>query len=145
MNEKQQLADLYAAYLQKATELERNRKPGQGLFGFGQTPADDPCHEAFIVAVGELLDGSAQAGISQDALTECLAYIFHAPLEHPSPASIHWTLVAAHSACLKAVEALDAEHAQRLYEQYCGDYHRRDRLPVQDRIVKALNRLRRGG
>ena len=144
MNETEGVAELYAAYLKKAETLERERKPGQGLFGFGQTPADDPCHEAFIRGLKELLDVFLSAGAAQNNLAECLAFIFHAPLEHRQPPSVYWTLLAAHSAAVEAAAALSQEDAQRLYEQYDKEYPRRYRLPVQKQLMKALDRARRG-
>ena len=32
-------------YIAEAEELERKRKPADGLFGIGTKPADDPCHD----------------------------------------------------------------------------------------------------
>ena len=55
MSERERVRALYRDYLEKATELERNRKPGRGLFGVGAKPADAPCHEQFVSALRELL------------------------------------------------------------------------------------------
>lgn len=144
MNEREEVAALYAAYLEKAETLERERKPGQGLFGFGQTPADDPCHEAFVLGLKEMLACFQKAGIASERLYEILDFVFHAPQEHREPASVYWTLIAAHSAAVEAAAALRPEHAQRLCERYDSDYPRRTRLPVQKQVMKALDSAGRG-
>lgn len=131
---------LYRDYLEKAEELEKNRKPGQGLFGVGAKPADDPCHERFIRELYELLSTSDEA--ESGGLRETLAYIYHAPLEHKEPASIYWTLIAAHGATLKRIPSLTASDAGALAETYAATYRRWNRLPVQDKVIDALKAQR---
>lgn len=131
---------LYRDYLEKAEELERNRKPGQGLFGIGTKPADDPCHERFLRELHELLNGSGET--ESGGLRETLAFIYHAPLEHKEPASIYWTLIAAHGATLERIPSLTASDARALAETYAAAYRRWNRLPVQDRVIAALKAQR---
>ena len=138
MNELARVQALYGAYVEKATQLEINRKPGQGLFGIGTKPADDPCHERFILDLRKLTGAFAEEGASPEAVREVLAYIFRAPLEHRDPASIYWTLIAAHSAAQDLAGRLSPADAEALRAQYARDYRRWNRLPIQDKVLAAL-------
>lgn len=41
------LQRLYGEYLDKARKAEANRKPFDGIFGFGKRKGKDPCHGRF--------------------------------------------------------------------------------------------------
>ena len=49
------LEALYNDYIGTVQELERNRKPGEGLFGMRSGPKDNPCHERFSEDVEKML------------------------------------------------------------------------------------------
>ena len=46
-----ELQALYQTYLEDAERVERERKPGEGLFGIGKKPSDAPCHERFAADI----------------------------------------------------------------------------------------------
>ena len=48
------LETLYGDYLKTVERLERERRPGEGLFGT-KGPADDPCHDRFASDLESLL------------------------------------------------------------------------------------------
>ena len=52
----QQLTTLYENYLDEARKVELARKPGEGIFGIGKRPSDDPCHDRFAANLKEWLE-----------------------------------------------------------------------------------------
>ena len=64
----EELQSLYTGYLLKTAQLERDRKPADGLLGMGSGPAADPCHDRFAqelvydVTAAADLSGYADAG-----------------------------------------------------------------------------------
>ena len=134
------LRQLYADYLEQAHSLERNRRLGEGLFGFGRRPADDPCHELFVKAVSETMLALAE---EQDAATvaEAMRWICDAPLMFPDePPSIYWVLMAAHGGMLAGISSLGIQDAKALYDHYDLTWPREKRMPLQQQVHKALKK-----
>lgn len=129
---------IYADYLEKAREAERRRRPGDGLFGFGRKPADDPCHADFLKALREAVEALAQTG-SDGEMAETLRLICDAPSAcAQEPPGIYWTLVAAHGAMPAGIPSLDRREARELYEHYAAAWPKVRRMPVQRQVLKAL-------
>ena len=42
-----ELDRLYADYEEQFRQMERRRRPGEGMFGLGRGPGDHPCHGQF--------------------------------------------------------------------------------------------------
>ena len=134
------LKQLYADYLEQARSLERNRRLGEGLFGFGRRPADDPCHEQFVKAVYETVQTLAE---EQDTATvaEAIRWICDAPLTFPDePPSIYWVLMAAHGGMLAGIPSLSAQDAKDLYDHYDATWPKDKRMPLQQQVHKALKK-----
>ena len=132
------LTALYDGYLETVNRLERERKPGEGMFGFGGGPANNPCHDRFAEDVAALL-GELSAGNAPSALRrEAMERIFAAPLENPTPKSSYWMLIAVQGFTRDLIPGLSAEDADALTAQYLRDYPRRNRLPVQNEILALL-------
>ena len=129
---------LYSDYIQKAEELERNRKIGEGLFGLTPGPADDPCHERFALQLEELLKACADSAPGSEAAAEILRFQFQAPQTHQEPKSLYWMLLAVHGLTGDLTERLSPEDAKALYDAYTGRYKRWERLPNQIELLKKL-------
>lgn len=134
---------LYSDYIQKAEELERNRKIGEGLFGLTPGPADDPCHERFALQLEELLKACADSAPGSEAAAEILRFQFQAPQTHQEPKSLYWMLLAVQGLGQILAERLNASDASLLADEYGALYPRRLRLPVQKQLLKTLERKSR--
>lgn len=136
-----ELKSLYEGYLEDAKRVERERKPGEGLFGIGKTPADDPCHDRFArefeMTVSQLCDD----GLCSTDMLDQLLYIYKAPLENRESASAYWMLLAVHGMTLPMIEKLDKEDARELSCWYKGKYPRRERFPAQKQVIESLKRI----
>ena len=58
--------------------------------------------------------------------------------EHRESRSAYWMLLASHALAIPLVELLSAEQAREIREYFEGEYPRRERLPVQKELLKAL-------
>ena len=133
---------LYQEYIQKAEELEKNRKIGDGLFGLTPGPADDPCHERFARELEEMLKACADSASGPEA-AEILRFQFRAPQAHEEPKSLYWILIAVQGLGGALVDCLSPEEAAGLAAEYGALYPRRLRLPVQKQLLKSLERKAR--
>ena len=114
----QQLSSLYENYLDEARKVELARKPGEGIFGLGKRPSDDPCHDRFAANLKEWLEAK----------------------KYPDPKSSFWMLIAVQSLTLGLIPRLSESDARSLVGEFAGLYKRWERLPVQKQILDALIR-----
>lgn len=131
---------LYEAYIARAEQLERDRKPGDGLLGMSGGPKDDPCHDQFAAELERLVKDMAAQGPSSGEVRETLAYIYRAPLEHREPLTVYWMLQAVHGFTVELITLLSAEDARILRDDYAQSYRRWERLPVQKKALSALEK-----
>lgn len=131
---------LYHDYLAKAEVCERNRKPAEGLLGFGKKPADDPCHDQFASDLEQALRQLTEQSPTSQTIRNVLSYIYEMPLQHQEPVSIRWMLEAVHGLTHDLIGGLHSADAEKLLKQYEANYPRRTRLPVQNQICDALRK-----
>lgn len=127
-----------ASYLKFVEELERKRKPGEGIFGLKGGPADNPCHEQYSETVRALLEGFAAQNPPSSLVRPVLEELYTAPKRHPQPACAYWMLIAVQRHSLPLIELLSPEDAFALYVRFNKDVPRYQRLPVQTEILKKL-------
>ena len=134
------LQALYDAYLNEAIQVEKNRKPGEGIFGIGKKPSDDPCHDRFAANLKEWLEAFGEEEPDSAAIREVLSLIYQAPKKYPEPKSSFWMLIAVQSLTTGLIPRLSEADARALVGEFAGLYKRWERLPVQKQILDALNR-----
>lgn len=137
-----ELAALYRTYLQKTVELEATRKPFDGLFGLGNSPQKDACHDVFYDGVGEavkkLLDDESADGEDR---REAMRLILEAPDRSRVNRLAFPMLLAAHGHCTELAEKLTPEEDLEFAEYYDDTYDRTERMPVQSRLLSTLREL----
>lgn len=136
---------LYESYLEQARQVERKRKPLEGVLGFGPRTSDAPCHDRFATALEALLNTAANEGLESGEARAVLEHIYWAPKENPEPAVAYWMLTAVHGKTLELIRHLSREDGEALWAEYNGAYRRRERLPVQNQVLAALDHARKGG
>lgn len=132
------IRSLYETYIETVETLERNRKPGEGIFGLKGGPATDPCHDRFVDELTTAIGDYAAQEPSSAERTEVLSYMYAVPLEHREPRSAYWMLIAVHGLSLQLIEGLDPADAAALCKSYGKAYPRWERLPVQKNVLSAL-------
>lgn len=135
-----ELRQLYTDYLEQARALEKNRRLGEGFLGFGRRPADDPCHLRFVEDVNRTVQIIAEED-DAETVAEALRWICDAPLRFPEePASVYWTLMAAHVGMLAGIPFLNRQDAKDLLEHYETTWPKKERMPLQQQVCKALKK-----
>ena len=137
------LRGLYADYCAKVAQLERERKPGAGIFGMKGGPADDPCHERFAEDLRVLLESFGAARPSGGELRDVLAWIYDAPQRDRAPKCAYWMLVAVQGLTRPLLGDLAPEDAAALRRQLEKAYPRYARMPVQNELLRELKAAER--
>ena len=135
---------LYDAYIAKAEQLERDKKPGDGLFGLSSGPKDHPCHEQFADDLQALLADIAAEAPASGEVREMLSYIYTAPLDHKWPLTVYWMLQAVHGLTVDLAALLAPQDAKALRDDYAKAYRRWERLPAQTKALDALEKACKG-
>lgn len=135
----QQLMERYRRYDEEAVQVRKKASPADGLFGFGNDPKNHPCHELFYEDIGKWTQAFVESGPDADQSYEAARFIIGAPKECASRES-YWMMYAAQGWCRELVGLLDAEGCGKLRELFDGLYPKRDRMPVQQALYKALKK-----
>ncbi len=133
-----EIEELYRNYLEKVNKLEMERKLGDGLFGIGKSPADDPCHDQFTDELETLLNRFAAQSPDKSEIKKVLTFMYRMPHEHREPVSAYWMLNAVHGFTMKLIGMLSREDAGQLLNEYRIAYPKAMRLPVQKKVCDAL-------
>ena len=138
-----EIYDLYDAYIEKVNELRRNSKVTDGLFGITKGPGDDPCHDRFAEELEAKLTEFASGNPVSGEVYSLLSFMYTVPLKYKDDNLIYWMFAAVHTLACDLISRLDREDAEKLYEQYIKDYPRWERLPAQQKTIKALKEQKR--
>ncbi len=134
-----ELDRLYADYEEQFRQMERRRRPGEGMFGLGRGPGDHPCHGQFAQDMEELLQQYAAQGPSPEETAQALDYICFAPLSRRDNA-VYWMMVAVHAYTVPLAERLDPEDAAGLLRRYQTAFPKSGWLPAQIELGRTLKK-----
>jgi len=130
---------IYEAYLEEFHRKMKSRKAFDGVLGFRGRPQDFPCHEQFMQNLGEALKNLASQNPEPALAADVLRYVYcTAPAQWESESTVYWMLLAAHSLTLDLIASLDVPGAQALFDAYQKQFPRRQRLPIQIKVLNAL-------
>ena len=135
----EQLKERYRQYDEEATLVRKKASPADGLFGFGNDPKNHPCHELFYEDIGKWTKAFLETRPdAADALTAA-RFLIEAPKTRASRES-YWMMYAAQGWCRELVSRLDADGCAELKALFDELYPKRDRMPVQQELYKALKK-----
>ena len=132
------LKELDEAYVEEVRLLERNRKPGEGIFGLKGGPGDNPCHDRFAETLHGFYEEFASQKPDSAAVRALMEFSCTAPLEKGVPRTAYWMLIAVQSLTQPLIALLDAPDAGALAELWEKSFRRRERMPAQLKLIKAL-------
>ncbi|MDO5545920.1 MAG: hypothetical protein Q4F81_08880 [Eubacteriales bacterium] len=135
----QQLQERYRHYDEEANLVRKKASPADGLFGFGNDPKNHPCHETFYEDVGKWTKAFLASGPDPEQSFEAARFLIAAPKECSGKES-YWMMYAAQGWCRELVCRLDADGCRKLREVFDELYPKRDRMPVQQELYKALKK-----
>lgn len=137
----EKLEALYEGYLNEFRRLEQGRRPFEGAFGLAGGPQSYPCHDKFAGDLERLLRDFAAQAPSSGQVEQALDYIyFTAPVRWRAEPAVDWMLLAVHGFTLELIGLLDAGGAETLRRAYQSAYPRRSLLPVQSKLLAALQK-----
>ncbi len=132
------LQELYESYLGEVELLEINRKPGAGIFGLKGGPADDPCHDRFAETLRGFYEEFAAQKPESASVKELMAYACTVPTVRREPRTAYWMLIAVQSLTQPLLGLLTLQDAGELAALYEKSYKRRERMPSQIKLIRAL-------
>lgn len=135
----QQFKERYQQYEKEATLVRRKSSPADGLFGFGNDPRNHPCHVQFYEDVGKLVQEFLAQEPDARQSFEVARFLIAAPVELAS-LETYWMMYAAQGWCRGLVDRLDPADCAGLRELFDKCFPRRDRMPVQQELYKALKK-----
>ena len=104
----------------------------------GKKISDDPCHECFSDKLEKLLKEYAVSKPASAEIREVLSYIYSVQKENKEYLSAYWLMNAVHGFTFELIDMLSGEDASAVYELYDKNCPRRERFPVQKKVLKAL-------
>ena len=128
----------YAAYLAGMENARRSGRSVDGLFGLGRNATAEQCQDAFVASLTSAVDNFAASRPEGQDVCDAVRFILAQAHEHRESRSAYWMLLASHALAIPLVELLSAEQAREIREYFEGEYPRRERLPVQKELLKAL-------
>lgn len=140
MEKQKELEGMYQRYYDDLKKALSGAKPFAGLFGFGSGPKDDPCHMRLIEDVKTYVSGLAEQNPTVEDAKAVVTYILTEQKNVDKDSLGYWTLMAAHGAALPLIGRLSREDALTLAEEYGRLVPKRERMPMQDQVLKALKR-----
>ena len=128
----------FREYRRDLEEYEKKRKPTDGLFGFGHSLQDDPCHGRADEKVRLAAEGLCAAQPSSDTAERMVRLLLLRDDMNTWPEAAQWMLRAMERHALPLIAFLSRDAAAAVGLEYAGRYRRWERLPVQKKICKAL-------
>ena len=139
MNETAVFQAALAEYARAVDEVQKKRRPFDGVLGLGNHPSNDPCHDAFDKQVAALCEEAALPE-NQAERAPLVEAVFGAEGQWKGPEYARLMLIAAQRHTLPLLPLLAPESRKSLADWYRKTYPRRKRLPVQDQVLKALEK-----
>lgn len=137
MEQINRLQELYDEYNNTAIAVRRSAKPFDGIFGLGNDPRKDPCHDAFYNNVQKWAEDFAASAPTPEQARAAALCMLETPVRYKDQEG-YWYMYA----CIRFIEALIPFLARGdsagLAVKMKGLYPRRDLMPVQKRVLKLL-------
>ena len=139
----QTLKDQYERYLLEAERARQRAGLCDGLFGMGNDPRRASCHQDFYEYVGRWTADFLKSGPDAAACTAAVSWLLRVADGHREQQDVFGYLYAAQGHGLELIARMDRDSAKELLCWYDRTYPKRDRMPVQDGVYKALKKASR--
>ena len=136
----QDLKNRYELYLREAEKARQRAGLCDGLFGMGNDPRKASCHQDFYEYVGQWVDAFLKMKLDPESCAEAVEWILKIADAHRAQKDVFGYLYAAQGHALPLIARMDRNIAGELLSWYDRSYPKRDRMPVQDRVYKALKK-----
>lgn len=130
-------------YEEDVDNLVARLRPGDGVLGFGRDPKRDPCHMDFYQAVGETVARFAGEELEAEEAFQGVRFLLSMTQEERHML-VRPMMEAAQGHALPLIPLLEPGRAEELAHWYVAHYPKRQRLPIQNRVMQALEKRARG-
>ena len=138
------LTQAFSDYRQDVENYQRNQKPTDGLFGFGRSLKDDPCHALFDGRVQQAVDDLCAASPTPAEAEQAVRLLLARDDISSWPVASQWMMRAVERHSLPLIPFLSSEAAAALLKEYSDRCPRWERLPTQKAVFKALKAKGKG-
>ena len=129
---------IYDDYIADVKQLIANRKPTDGLMGFGKRAGDDICHGRFADRIGQKLNEIAQASPSSEEACAVIRFVFETPSEYKKDSLAYLMLLAVQGLTEVLIPFLSKEDAAALSSIFSDLYPKYSYLPSQKKLAGQL-------
>ena len=139
MSWREDFTAMMSEYDEAVREVQKNRKIFDGVFGMGTHPGNAPCHDVLDRKIEALCREAAE---EPDAgqIREMLEEIYAVPLKWQGPEYAKLMLIAVQRHTMPLISRLAEEDRAELSAWYQKTWPRRRRLPLQEEVLKALQK-----
>ena len=137
MNYSEELRKILETYRAAVAQVEKTRRPFDGLLGMGRKPSDDPCHMQMDQGVEALMQEAAGADAAAD---EVVSALIRAAKEYEGPEYARFALIAAQRHGIGLIPRMSAGGRKELKAWFDKAYPKRTRFPMQKKIAEELGK-----
>lgn len=130
-----QLQTLYKDYIQQCRKVSIEAPYGAGIISSGKDPRNHPCHDAFYNAVETIVTQAAADHAAE--LEQMVRWMLEVPYFYANEDAC-WYLLAAQNHVKLLIPKLEKEARKQTGLWYSRLVPKRERLPVQEEILKLL-------
>ena len=138
MKASEEFQAILSDYREDLILLDNSLRPGDGVFGFGRVPGDDPCHARFDARAADLAESWAQPDKERDGAAELVRAMLCCDRELSLPVYAQGMLVAIQRHVLPLIPRLTGAEAGEIRSWYEKQYPFYRRMPVQKDVLRAL-------
>lgn len=137
MADLQQLEEIYQEYEEKLEEAEKKAGLFSGAFGMGDDPRTDACNQIFYDRLGSWAREFRDSQPDSQEAARGVDFILEYPFRHRESGT-YWICYAAQQHAMTLISLLEKQEAGALAKRFARLYPKRERLPVQRKILEAL-------
>ena len=134
MDDIKNIENIILEYIDEASLVIKESKPLAGIFGLKGGAGDDPCHRKFY----SKLESALKEG-TYDSY-EVVKLLVNADKTYDCHKTIKLMLTAIQGLAIPFASTLTDEQKQEFLTYFDENVKRKDRVPVQDQLIKALKK-----
>ena len=133
------LRKLYTDYIEEAYNVRKKASVFAGIFGLGDDPRKNPCHDAFFQNASQWLKDFLASEPNEAQAMEAATFILEEPRNHEG-AEGYWYLYVCIGFIRELIPFMNAADCKALAERFNNLYPRRERMPLQQETFKMLQK-----
>ena len=128
----------YAVYLDGMAESRRSLRPIQRFLAGTGDAGRERCQDDFVSAIHAAVDAFVSDGPEPSDAADTVRYILSRANENRQSGEAFWMLLASHVYALPLIDLLSPGDAGAILAEFEASYPKRERMPVQKTVIKAL-------